>query len=609
MQRTVKLDLECLCSRELPGNMLSLLSADLGDVIGGSTFQNQRILKQVPLAQSIVAETEADFRLVTRSATKSHHPDNQPNAEAGSFPRDVSRVGSVLETDSRLSSLLSFASPPCSSHALENLSLKNASVSLPNEQSLNAATEFGQTAYHLSVVASPQMQLDELTKAVSRKMPAVQNPNLMARSVVQQYTYLDVPINANNDNGSNVIAYIPNIYDFEASKHDYEPNVVDPELLPLPLLDETPFPDDFIVTRGACEYYLTVSQPALGNGGRIRLWDSARKDNEYTVFNTWTTQNMKPFPNGLNPGFYSHPQIFLEGVEPSWEDHEMQITLKVKWDANGFVWTSNYRTVKATVTPRVDYLRIENHNKFFGRIPNPNANVPPVVVGINSSTGSYAYVEMKAKTIGFRGRGTPHFVQNLMPGTADLLTIPGKPGIHKVSFSDGKAAHGVFSPANVNFPLVDSDNQNAQGSEYPYYGPLPFLEWDLATNDWKQPRVGPDANDNRIFYRESSDSPGLNSIPPTWDGSKWDALDYISKFKLWLVLAYPADPNSQAIMYAMANIKWEARINPTNYQVGQGLTTLGQLPTSDQSFVRSNQKPDRTSGPVANGTWIISIPA
>lgn len=440
--------------------------------------------------------------------------------------------------------------------------------------------ESGLTSQNFGIAVSQvQPQLDELTKALSRKNPITTGPTVVARSEVQQYTNIDVPINANNDNGSNIVEYIPNIYDFAATKNDYEANVMDPELLQLPLHDETPYPDDWVSTRGTYQYYLSVSQPSIGSGGRIRLWDSQNKQNEYTVFNTWTTQNLKPIL--LNPGFYSGPQIFLEGVEPSWQDHEIEINLKVKWDANGLVWTSNYRAVKATITPRLQTLSIiQNEPNTY---PHFGSNTGTAPWDTNILNGLFYQVTISSSLYGSLFSSSPEFVQNV---------------IDTRGFLDGDQGHRVFIPNtvyngseywrvhvkdNATFPLLDS-----QIGVQPFYGNS-AEGWSIANP--------------REYVLKMLDQPGLLA-----DDINEFIMDikFYQSFKTWIVLTYFHSVNGVLKMniYPLASITWRVDHLSVGYSVGYGTTQIGSTITSS-SLVRSHAKPDKLTLPFGNDVIVF----
>jgi hypothetical protein len=395
-------------------------------------------------------------------------------------------------------------------------------------------------------------------------------------SLNPQVIHQDVPINANDDNGSVITEYIPAKYDFQAVKADYPPGLADPDLVPLTMIDETPYPYPEIVTRGVINYTLNVTQ--MGPG-LIKIWDTPYKDHEYTVFGTPTTQNLVSW----KPGFYHWPTFYLEGIEPSDVDDEITINLSITWDASFAPWTSTYRQVQGTVTPRIDTFKTYDGghpSNFFGLV-----NGEP---GPNSQTGYYAFTEFMGILIGALGSSTPKYVQNLMDGP-DLLLNNTRYMLVNLPPPHTSRRH-VFTPATEGFPLLDSDPNNK-----PYYG---------VPTGWNNEALpsGPDPVDPRKYDLWASDKPGNDALG---NGHLWMQLKYRMEFKLWLVLSYQ-NMNGQNNMYPLAYITWTANLEADTFVNGVGLTrALGSVPPSS-AYVKSHQKPDKTIPPLANDTWIGS---
>jgi hypothetical protein len=561
--KSVRLELEYLSSRELPGNLLSLLDAELPQVAA-------RAHKQVASTDFTKSMRKAEARQDKASGMQRDQSPRQVKSKASQKSLDHSNeVWQTRIQDDRLGSVLADLTQKNVDARTRNLaSVENVSV-IPGMQ--NHAT--GVSSQVLATVHSlaPQQGIggvDELTRAASRKrVPKHDDGSIIARSESQQYTYLDVPINANNDNNSAVVEYIPAIYDFNAVLSDYETNVLDPELIALPLHDETPYPGGPVVTNGAYQYYLTVTQPAMGNGGRIRLWDSQRKDHEYTVFNTWTTQNLNP--TEIIPGMYDHPNIFIEGTEPSWQDHEMQITLKVKWDANGTVWTSNYRMVNATVTPRLTSLSITKSLPHFGAVP---FRPPWDTNGIN---GIHYEVIITSILAGKLYRARSEFVQNFT-AIQDLHQGQFAFSMH-ASYTGSKNWKSTVGTAQ--FPILDTN-----ASVAPYYGNM---------------SEGVSMVDNRYYVTEMEDHPGVKAS----EYNKYiEELHFSQEFKTWSVLSYIHYSGGglfQVTMYPLGYFTWKVDHKASGFVANQGVTQLNSthIPTA---MVRSHAKPDRLTPPFAN---------
>lgn len=130
-----------------------------------------------------------------------------------------------------------------------------------------------------------------------------------------------LPVNANNDNGSRLTNFIPEVRD-----RDLSPMPVDDPDLRQITLSVQPVNIPGATARLSVEHRLR---------SRIKVWDTRRKDNEIVLPASW--------PAGSQP-----QTLFVEGVLESLEEREISLTLSCV-GANGKVWASD--TINITVTP------------------------------------------------------------------------------------------------------------------------------------------------------------------------------------------------------------------------------------------------------------------
>lgn len=550
----VRLLLEALNDRELPGNLLSAILA--------SDFlpTDHRQLSLVPPSL-----TPFSRLLLATAATETESSESilpaRPASTSGNTSSPV-----TLTTDTAFTQFGDFRSDQLVSSGLDSHASSQTATGMTSHRATDdagLAFSTGVSGAKLDTNQNPPVvigneraigfvlpnggsELDALTNAVSQSNKVSGNRSTQRlRSEGETVIHLDVPINANDDNGSPIVDYIPTIYDFNASYSDYPANnKIDPDLVFMDLIDETPPPYPYNrYKKSVIDHTLTVTQPVPGQGGHIRLWTSTSKEHEYTVFNTPTSENQ----NYISPGD-SFPGIYLEGTEPSLVDDEVTVHLDINWGlyqgaTQVGTWTSHYRTVKATVTPRIQSLSIvpnePNTYPHFGS----NNSAPPW--DSNILNGLFYRVTISTSLWGSLSRAGTEYVQNLT-GTSGLV--------------DGDHVFRIVIPNTVNnssefwnvvlsngaaFPLLDSNN-----TVKPFYG---------NSSEGKNP-----AN-QREYNLKMLDEPG-------------------------------------------AFITWRVEHLAAGYIVGQGVTQIASILTST-SMVRSHAKPDKLNPPYANDVLDIGLPS
>lgn len=585
----VRLCLETLEDRQLPGNLLSAIQ--VGNYFAPKNeLRLDKPLEDQPgslMVSGLDFSSYVNFpRVETARVTgyQSELQTSKPDDNAPDLLADIRTDGqSLTDLGSFKKESPSRGDSPFNWQQQDDLTILSTFVSLNQAATQARSSDAGTGAQTPIVVTTNQGADDELLGYVSQKQQQPDDPPIRMMTSEAPVVHQDVPINANDDNGSAIVEYIPNKYDFQASKADYPANTPDTDLVAMTMIDDTPPPSP-VFTRGVYSYTLSVSQPPVA--GHLKLWDSQTKDHEYTVFGVETTANLTP---NLIEGFYDWPKIYLEGTEPSLVDDDITINLSVKWDVNGAVWTSTYRTVKLTVTPRIQTFIIHNTDNFFGQIPNPNGNNPPKIGGPNSKTNYYGYAEFKVVLAGLL-IGTPQFVQNVVEGTQDQLNN----GSHFLELDHPVTPRykHIFSPAGTSFPLIDSVTAN----QIPYYK----YHSDRYDNFMD---VGPDPFNNRLYNLNASDMPGTEGSG-NLAGDLWMNLKYTMNFKLWVVLSI-TNRNGQNNMYPLARTAWVANLEADTYVAGSGLTNKkGSIVPDPAGYVITHAKPDTTIPPNAKTTWV-----
>jgi hypothetical protein len=378
----------------------------------------------------------------------------------------------------------------------------------------------------------------------------------------------DVPINADNDNGSTVTNTLPAVRDFDAGF-----TAAENDLVPL----------------NAQWDYLNPRPPGTPYSPVIsRRWNLGQAGGDVVRLKMWIDpQKSAPAPSSGTDAF---PGVWLEGVEPSRDRSDVVSIDAFLWATHkdGYVSEFQMRTVRAVVTPVVDLANVT------GQAPHVRGNPPTILNGFQADAYFRADLYVGANATGV---GEPRYIQNLDEDTNDLRS----PGVmpYALGFTDGTrvriSVRETQPGPNVSYPFLDKLVAPTPPGPYddPYYD-VPDYH---ANPNPQLSSIGPG-----ILRLSAEDHPGVLAAP--WTGSITE-IGFTRRFRIHVVWAATsaAEPTTTFPLGYMdwyAVFRWEPNGTPTGNNSGSVLAAY--------DFVRSHDRPRELRPSTANdGTELALI--
>ena len=390
-----------------------------------------------------------------------------------------------------------------------------------------------------------------------------------------------VPLNANNDNGSDVTDHIPAHYDFalvDAQKFS------DPDLIAFTI---------GVLPQNATGSVRLSQATSAGARATVRVWDAQTKKTLY--------QLPHDFPaNAMNQGSMT---LYLEGSQESGAEREITLTAQ-KVDAQG-TSVGNPDFIKVTVTPVLTKMKVTPATQPAGVRPDYDATT-----GALESTAHLTQeaVDLEVDAIltnanqdVFGFCQNIHIVNNLTVNKKSVgaITPTNAAGLAW----DFKDYSGDPNPRDfAGKTLVDINVTGPMGAPFYYCAPAnrgPTLisgtnVTSLVDND--SPKL-PVNNQDRVDV-----TPGLGLSTK---------VDVTYAFSDFACVAYDVrtprtrEPSEEAVLYFLGNASWSMRFAGTLNRDNNAVLSFAPAPSNgasgSNSFDRSNQKPPAyTTPPAAN---------
>lgn len=330
-----------------------------------------------------------------------------------------------------------------------------------------------------------------------------------------------IDFNADNDNGSIIVDYIPEVRDYQVGSTPMENDV-----LPLTLEAIPAGNHDYYVPQRV-EWFLSV---AYSGEGRLRFWDSASKETELFPSDSWQfTPAPQPWPiEG------TCPTVHIEGINMSSDLRDITITYQTRiFTTQGPVLVTNYKPVQVTVTPVVKDMWFDKLVKpqFLSRI---NGELVPQPT--SKADFGWGEARIRADYVAPMIRERVDFIQFLTNTTNDLqgnISIIELGGIRwrdVLLTQQQQLARGHQGP-NFAFPLLDTFPQDV-----PWYKPSPIQLINLA---------------ERVERVEMVDYPGID---PLANIVEYGTSDYFSTYLAWMHLEARTGAK---VLTSLARLEWE----------------------------------------------------
>jgi hypothetical protein len=344
---------------------------------------------------------------------------------------------------------------------------------------------------------------------------------------------------ADDDNGSALNDYIPEIRDYQAG---YSPN--EDDVLPFPLvLDYTEGPaDQDAISPKRFEWKLNYSRSGEGD---LKFWDTPSKLDQLSPSSNWQfTPNFNgpPFPQWEGVV----PDVYVEGTQKSNPEKDLAVKFDIKmdtWEGGTFIF--HYQQVKETVAPVIKNMWVSTSlSPYFDNrtINNPN--------GDGTALRVLASVEIQMKFV--KGNnGKVGFIQFQKDSQNDL---PGN--IAKLLTNGDRYA--------VNVMPVQEQQTNNYGPNYAF----PFLD---SSDDSKPYYVRPvnEAQQDGAYIIRMNDNPGTTS------GSVVMQIRYHDEY--WTYGAWVQNSVVQGVqkqtVAALTLIRWTAKFDFDGWQNPPGYMT------------------------------------
>jgi hypothetical protein len=319
--------------------------------------------------------------------------------------------------------------------------------------------------------------------------------------IVLQMESRDVPINADNDNGSKMTDGIPETRDFNVKNNSLENDLRKMQ----------------VIRTG--DFGTPISwQLRMTSGGSTRFWDSPTKGREYKVDVTYPD-----FPPS---------EIWVEGVEPSVTLKDIVVRIELLYStSSGGQQKIHYSTpIAITVTPVVLNFTIDTGRVDWLRIP-PAQNT--VGLTITGALGGKPGVVFTAEVYKSAMLGRSLFIQNLMNVINGGNTAAGFVARTNSDYLDTNVTIRPDQDGpNKQFPYLDRDS----GASEPEYKPINVLR------------------DDTIRTISSTDSPGVGLNTPHFNSLQ--SIEVTDYFTLYLVWYFPTEHGNDPVLYTLAFRPW-----------------------------------------------------
>jgi hypothetical protein len=366
-----------------------------------------------------------------------------------------------------------------------------------------------------------------------------------------------VPINANNDNRSDVTNEIPKKRDDTELVDRDGKRFVDNDLKPVNIVvnPNVGLPGFFVLS-------------ATNSGvGQIKLWTDntkpARAEGTYTQAN---------LPS----------KIYVEGTEPGAALKESEVRLTYLFvNACGLPIDAGADSVKVSVTPVIDFMNITTGTvNFFNQTPPPNGPDGRLGMGTFGQNGNGGAVfDAQVNRTGVNGDVI--FIHNVL-GVDNNFTGAG--GAFVFTAASGIPNLNFRLNGGANYPLLDLANA----------ANLPRPDYDGQTR-----YVINDATKQLIT---ANDSPGFTLIPDPRVPPREDSVnkhltqvDFRDRFRLYLVWRFPAPPGGgSSVLYTIGFRDWNAVFRANMSVLGRGVTNIVAPPSgvfTDPVFSRKHDNP------------------
>ena len=448
--------------------------------------------------------------------------------------------------------------------ANNTLGTMNLSLNLPSAESSSQGFVAAKTS--LESPGDPQFLPAFHARAVSQVLPGPlgvlgggglptqDSPNFVGYNVILTGP-ADVPVNADNDNGSKVTNGIPAQRDFNVQ----------------PLANADPDLQQATVTAAGAPAGGTWTEHLTQNGvGQIALWTDAKKSAAFTV------------PGGLTATFY------IEGTHESGKAGD--VTLWFSYTVNGVSYPSNTLTI--TVTPLITAFTVT---------PAGGANGQNIIFrnGVDGSGGLSARPQPNvagntysstATQTGLRAgqNGGYKYVQNF------LGVVNGNNGTHLfngaavgwLNLNQNTGAvlqlQNPINLANGGYPILDKVNAGGDQSYDSDFVPTPSADGTTVTiTATDSPRTG---------------VPVINGVNWGPTGIAVDALYQPRTYVAWEWTGLGGG-NQAPVFYFLAYYNWQANFYGTASTGNPPIDTINVLHgvTADANYTRSNADPPTTA--------------
>lgn len=247
-----------------------------------------------------------------------------------------------------------------------SLELGNVSpAATRNDQPIQARSPESSKWDQLEAMVNQQPGVDSNAATQDKTPGNIQGPQMIetgggGSNGSSDFVSQDVVINADNDNRSTVTYNIPQWYDFERSRSQYQQdsngNIQENDLV---ALSRVP-PSTLIptISWGFLWYKVTVSN----NGkGRIEIWDSPDKKH-MIPYNVQTTAYMQPDPEG---NLRILPSFYMEGTHISEAIGDITVTISTEEITMFGNRQYDFKPIHVSVTPVALSLESRTDGTYF----------------------------------------------------------------------------------------------------------------------------------------------------------------------------------------------------------------------------------------------------
>jgi hypothetical protein len=328
-----------------------------------------------------------------------------------------------------------------------------------------------------------------------------------------------VPINANNDNRSDVTNEIPKKRDDTELVDRDGKRFVDNDLKPVNIVvnPNVGLPGFFVLS-------------ATNSGvGQIKLWTD----------NTKPARAESTYTQATLPS-----KIYVEGTEPGAALRESEVSLTYLFvTASGLPIDAGADRVKVTVTPVITNFAITPGQVVFANGTDGRAGMKTTGAGPLGTAG--ALFDATMTRTGAAGNVT--FIQNFLNVVNGAYGVPAG---WVFTAASGRPKLNMVLTQGANFPILDKDGDTTVSPDYD----------NIRTPVW-------DANTQRITAEDSPDT-----LYPAGSADLTN-IAIVFKIKLYLVWRFPGANNS--VIYTLGTRTWDVVFFADQYVQGQGVTRNG----------------------------------